>query len=101
MPGSRCTSVSDRAMKPASTLTTWLVDQHSKVGDLVARLPETAPSTAGGAARVLQSDLVRIQTRVKVISASVKCVTCRFTKSDRFGPLPCRLCPTPAPTTQR
>ena len=92
-------SVSDRAMNPASTVTTWLGDQHTKVGDLVKRLPETSPSTAGGAARHLQRDLARIQTRVKAIAASVKCGTCRFVKSDRLGPLPCRLCPTPAPTT--
>jgi Domain of unknown function (DUF5667) len=93
-------SVSNRVIKPASTVTTWLADQHSKVGDLVQRLPETAPSTAGGAARHLQLDLSQIQTRVKAIAASVNCGTCGFTKPDKFGPLPCRLlCPSPAPTS--
>jgi Domain of unknown function (DUF5667) len=92
-------SVSDRVMKPTSTVTAWLADQHSKVGDLVHRLPETASATAGGAARRLQHDLAQIQTRVKAIAAGVKCSTCRFTESDRFGPLPCRLCPSPAPTS--
>jgi hypothetical protein len=91
-------SVSGRAMKPAATVTTWLADQHYKVGDLVKRLPETGPATAGGAARLLQRDLTRIQTRVRAIAASVKCATCRFPKSDRLGPLPCQLCPTAAPT---
>jgi hypothetical protein len=92
-------SVSNRVMKPASTVTTWLPDQHSKVSDLVRRLPETASSTAGGAARKLQHDLSRIQTRVKAIAASVRCGTCRFTNSDDLGPLPCRLCPSPAPAS--
>jgi Domain of unknown function (DUF5667) len=92
-------SVSNRAMKPAVTVSTWLHGQNGKVRDLVERLPETAPSTAGGAARLLQRDLNQIQTRVKAIAVSVKCTTCGFTKSDRLGPLPCPLCSAPAPTT--
>ena len=88
-------SVANRAQKPVTSVTTWLSDQRSKVGVLVLRLPETAPTTAGGAARTLARDLAAIEIRVRAITAGVRCATCRFATSDRLGPLPCRTCPSP------
>ena len=95
-------SVSKRASHPAAIVESWLGDQRTKVKGLVSRLPETGITTAGGAARTLQSDLHSIQVRITALTAGLGCRQCKFSTSDRFGPLPCRVCPRPThPTVPR
>ena len=68
----------------------WAATQRTGLSDIANRLP---PGRAKDATKNSLKLVLRVQTRVGLLSASIGCACMGTVNSDDLGPLPCSMCP--------
>jgi hypothetical protein len=88
-------AVHDKSATALNLMTAWAPGQHSRLTDIVARIPNGALHDRAATSAVLVAAAL---ARAQGLQPELRCNCLENAKSDSLGPVPCTVCSQPAPT---